>query len=359
MARAERHGIVGNLSAAKWRVGLAAAVFAAGAGALAPAPADAAVIDVVDLTAEQIQADYAAGKYTAVELTQAFLDRIGQYEPTYNAWITLNPKVLEEAAAIDELLKLPGPKSPFLGVPIAIKDAMDVKGMPTTGGSAALSSRTGGFDLIPDKDAPIVARLRDAGALILGKTNIPDWSRDGSRSTSTVEGATHNAYAWDRAPGGSSGGTAVAVATSMAVAGTAEETGSSITNPASANSIVGIRPTFGLVPSTGVMPGAGTFRDVMGPHAKTVRDAAVMLDIIAGPTKDDLQMVHYLGETGLPALFVLTKADKLTRTQRTGKIRKAVELLNVPEEQVLPFSSLTGEGREDLLESVEALLQQG
>src|SRR5687768_11293907 len=104
MARAERQGIVMNSSGAKRRLGLAAAaVFAAGAGVLAPASADAAVIEVVDLTAEQIQADYAAGKYTAVELTQAFLDRIAQYEPTYNAWITLNPKVLEEAAAIDEL----------------------------------------------------------------------------------------------------------------------------------------------------------------------------------------------------------------------------------------------------------------
>ena len=179
---------------------------------------------------------------------------------------------------------------------MAIKDAMDVAGLPTTGGSSSLSSLTGGIDFIPDRDAPIVARLRDAGVIIIGKTNIPDWSRDGSRSTSTVAGPTRNSYNVTRAPGGSSGGSAVAVATGMTIPATAEETGSSITNPASANSLVGIRPTFGLIPSTGVMPGQGYFRDVMGPLAKTVKDAAFMLDAIAGYTPDDPKTSEAIGK---------------------------------------------------------------
>src|SRR5688572_10124116 len=194
----------------------AACVIGAGATAHAELPS------IIELTLPQIQADYAAGKYTAVELTQAMLDHITQYEPTYNAWITLDPQgALAQAAQIDAMMSSPGPKSPLFGVPIAIKDPMDVAGLPTTVGSTAFSSRTGGVDIIPELDAPLVERLRAAGAIILGKTNVPDFSRTGTHSTSSLEGATHNAYVWDRVPGGSSGGSGVAVATSMAVVGMA------------------------------------------------------------------------------------------------------------------------------------------
>ncbi|MDB5320098.1 MAG: Amidase [Phycisphaerales bacterium] len=265
-----------------------AAVVAATACAWAARAAPPAIPDLETLTAEQIEADYTAGKYTAADLTQAYLNQISTYSSVYNAFISLNPTALQDAAALDAKRSQPGfVPGPLFGVPIAIKDSMDVKGIPTTGGSSALSSKTGGIDIIPDKDAPLVARLRDAGAIILGKTNIPDWSIDGNRSNSSVLGKTHNAYNYSRTPGGSSGGSAVATATGMSALAMGEETGSSITNPSSANSIVGIRPTFGLVPSTGIMPGQGTFRDVMGPLAKTVKDAAHMLDVIAGPTPAD------------------------------------------------------------------------
>src|SRR4051812_17543856 len=140
-------------------------------------PAAAVIPDLENLTAEQIEADYVAHKYTAVELTQAYLNQIAKYSPVYNAFTNLNPSALQDASAIDAKLAQPGfVPGPLFGVPIAIKDSMDVKGIPTTGGSSALSSKTGGIDIIPDKDAPLVARLRDAGAIILGKTNVPDWS---------------------------------------------------------------------------------------------------------------------------------------------------------------------------------------
>jgi Asp-tRNA(Asn)/Glu-tRNA(Gln) amidotransferase A subunit family amidase len=268
------------------RAAVRAAVITAACGWAVTAAA--AVPDLETLTAEQIEADYAAHKYTAVELTQAYLNQIQKYSSVYNAFISLNPGALQDAAAIDAKLAQPGfVPGPLFGVPMAIKDSMDVKGIPTTGGVSAFSSKTGGIDIIPDKDATLVARLRDAGGIILGKTNIPDWSIDGNRSNSSVLGKTHNAYNYARTPGGSSGGSAVATATGMSALAMGEETGSSITNPSSANSIVGIRPTFGLVPSSGIMPGQGTFRDVMGPLAKTVKDAAHMLDVIAGPTPED------------------------------------------------------------------------
>jgi Asp-tRNA(Asn)/Glu-tRNA(Gln) amidotransferase A subunit family amidase len=304
--------------------------------------------DIIELTLPQIQSDYSAGKYTAVELTQAMLDHITQYEPTYNAWITLDPQgALAQAAQIDAMMSSPGPKSPLFGVPIAIKDPMDVAGLPTTVGSTAFSSRTGGIDMIPETDAPLVERLRNAGAIILGKTNVPDFSRTGTHSTSSLEGATHNAYVWDRVPGGSSGGSGVAVATSMAVVGMAEETGSSITNPASASSLVGIRPTFGLIPSTGVFPLQGTFRDVVGPLGKTVHDAVAMLDVIAGPSGKDPKSLVSVGK--LPAGgYIGALNDKALEGARIGVYGPGyndVEL--APETQALfqrELSVLTAQG---------------
>jgi amidase len=240
------------------------------------------------LSVAQIKADYASSAYTPLELTQAYLARIAAYEPIYNAYITMNPSALLDAAAKTAEMSAPGfTPGPLFGVPIAIKDPMDVAGLRTTVGSTAFGAEAGGVEMIPDTDAPLVARLRAAGAIILGKTNVPDFSTTGSNSTSTLGGITHNAYNPLRTPGGSSGGSAVAVATGMAVLATAEETGSSITNPSSAASIVGIKPTFGTVPSAGVFPLAGYFRDTDGQFGKTVVDAALMYDIMAGPSYED------------------------------------------------------------------------
>ncbi|HLL88683.1 MAG TPA: amidase, partial [Tepidisphaeraceae bacterium] len=239
------------------------------------------------LTAEQIQTDYAAGKYTTVELTTAYLKQIKTFDPFYNAWVTLNPAALADAAKVDAARGDPAvPKGPLFGVPIAIKDPMDVAGLRTTVGSAAFTKEKGGVEMVPATDSPLVARLRDAGAIILGKTNVPDFSRSGTNSTSSAIGPTRNPFDRSRVPGGSSGGTGVAVATGMAVMGMAEETGSSIRNPASANGIVGIRPSLDLIASTGVYPLNG-FRDVVGPHAKTVTDAVAMFDVLAGADPGD------------------------------------------------------------------------
>ena len=172
--------------------------------------------------------------------------------------------------SVDAELATSGSRGPLHGVPIVIKEAIDVAGLPSTMGYAPFSSQAGGVDLIPVVDAPVVTRLREAGAIILGKTNIPAFSADDSRADSSWAGPTFNAYDRNLVPGASSSGTATAVSASLAVLGMAEETGGSIENPAGATESVVIKPTFGLVPNTGVAPLAGGTRDVLGPHAKTV-----------------------------------------------------------------------------------------
>ncbi len=270
-------------SSSTWRVIAVAAVTLA-----LPTRIAGQEIDVVEMTTADVAAGYAAGNFTAVELTQAFLARIRRYESHYNAFISMNPDALAVAAALDVEYAGTGPRGPLHGVPVVIKDNIDYGGLVTTAGWEGFSSATGGVDMIPDDDAAVVSRLREAGAIILGKTNLPDFAGHGTRTKSTVAGETLNPYNVDKVPGGSSGGTATAVNASFAVLGLGSETGGSIQNPASAQGLVGVKPTYGLVPIEGVVPLSGTYVDVVGPIAKTVYDAAITLDILAGPTTEDL-----------------------------------------------------------------------
>jgi amidase len=275
---------------------LAARVAAIVAVALAlPTGVTGQDIDVVEMTTADVLAGYAAGDFTAVELTRAFLSRIARYESYYNAFISMNPDALAVAAALDVEYAGSGPRGPLHGVPIVIKDNIDYGGLVTTAGWEGFSSATGGVDMIPDDDAAVVTRLREAGAIILGKTNLPDFAAHGTRTNSTVAGQTLNPYNVDKVPGGSSGGTATAVNASFAVLGLGTETGGSIQNPASAQGLVGVKPTYGLVPLEGVVPVSGTYVDVVGPIAKNVYDAAVTLDILAGPTTEDLATFAAVG----------------------------------------------------------------
>jgi amidase len=256
--------------------------------------AQPAAIDLVELTLEQAQAAFADGSVTSEALTQAFLDRIAILNPRYNAYIFMNPDAIADARAIDRRRAAGESLGPLAGIPVAVKDTMDMVGFPTTAGWWLLYSKKGGVDLMPDKDSPVVARLRAAGAVILGKTNVPVLSHTGSHANDSWAGPTYNAAGRGFLPGGSSAGTATAVAASMAVLGLAEETGGSIQNPASAQGLVGIKPTFALVPTAGVMPLSG-LRDVVGPIARCVRDAALTLDVLAGYTAEDPKTVASIG----------------------------------------------------------------
>jgi amidase len=243
-------------------------------------------IELIELTVGRALAALSERRMTAEELTVAFLARIDAVNPLYNAIIFLNPEAIRDAREIDRQRAAGETLGPLAGIPVVIKDTMDMVGFATTGGWSHLCSRTGGIDLLPQRDAPVVARLRQAGAIILGKTNVPVLSHSGSHANDSWAGPTRNPAGVQFLPGGSSTGTAAAVAASLAVLGLGAETGGSIQNPASAQGLVGVKPTFGLVPAAGVMPLSG-LRDVVGPIARCVQDAAVTLDVLAGYSAED------------------------------------------------------------------------
>ena len=268
-------------------------------------------IDVLELTVDQIQAAFANGTYNAEALCAAYMQRIDIVNPVYNAIIFPNPDAMEDARAIDARRARGEVLGPLAGVPVVVKDPMDMVGFPTTGGWTLLYSKTGGVDLLPQRDSPVVARMRAAGCVILGKTNVPILSATGSHANNSWAGPTLNAVDRSLMPGGSSAGTATAVATSMATLGLAEETGGSIQNPAAAQSLVSIKPTFALVPNAGVLPLAGSTRDVVGPIARCVRDAALVLDVLAGYSAEDPKTVACVGKKPAAGYTSLLRPDAL------------------------------------------------
>ena len=266
--------------------------------------------DVLELTVEAIQAGFASGRFTSADLVAAFQARIEAINPAYNAIIFHNPDAMADAQAIDRRRAAGEALGPLAGVPVVVKDPMDMVGFPTTAGWSVLHSKTGGVDLMPGTDSPVVARMRAAGAVILGKTNVPVLSHTGSHANDSWAGPTYNAAGRDFLPGGSSAGTATAVAASLAVLGLAEETGGSIQNPASAQALVGLKPSFALVPNAGVMPLSGN-RDVVGPIARCVRDAALTLDVLAGYSSEDPKTIAGVGHRPRGGYASLLREDAL------------------------------------------------
>jgi amidase len=239
-------------------------------------------------TLAEIQAELAAGRATSAELVADHLARIAALDragPRLNAVIELNPDAAAIAAERDAERRAGRVRGPLHGVPILLKDNLDTADrMETTAGSLALVGQK-----VP-RDAHVVARLRDAGAVILGKTNLSEWANfRGSNSSSgwsSRGGQTRNPYALDRNPSGSSSGSAVAVAANLAPAAIGTETNGSIVSPASASGIVGFKPTVGLVSRAGIVPIAAS-QDTAGPMTRTVADAALLLAAMAGPDERD------------------------------------------------------------------------
>jgi len=230
-----------------------------------------------EATISGIHAALAAKRATCVQVVQTHLQRIEAYDdrgPALNALITINASALKTAAELDKVAATRSPMRPLHCIPIVLKDNYDTADMPTTGGSRTLASS------VPPRDAFVVKKLRDAGAIILGKANLTELARGGT-TVSSLGGQTRNPYDLTRTPGGSSGGTGAAIAASFAVTGTGSDTGQSIRSPASALNLVGLRPTRGLVSRTGIIP-VSTTQDEAGPITRTVEDAARMLDVMAG-----------------------------------------------------------------------------
>jgi amidase len=268
---------------------LAAATAAATAGAEQTKPisststAHASPDALEELSLTDIAAAFADGRMTSQQLTQSYLTRIDKLDrrgPSLGSVIETNPHALEIASALDAERKTHGVRGPLHGVPVLIKDNVETSDrMMSTAGSLAL---TGWY---APKDAPLVERLRAAGAVILGKTNLSEWAN--FRSTHSLSGWSgrggqcRNPYATDRTPSGSSSGSAVAVSSNLCAIAVGTETDGSIVSPASINGIVGLKPTVGLVSRRGIAPISHS-QDTAGPLTRSVRDAAVMLGIMAG-----------------------------------------------------------------------------
>lgn len=271
-----------------------------------------------EATVDGIQAAYRAGTLTVAQLVSRYLARIEAYDrqgPALQALITVNPRALAEAARLDaERAAKQGRVGPLHGIPVILKDNFDTHDLPTTGGSIAMRHSQ------PAADAFTVARLRAAGALVLAKANLQECARGGV-SLSSLGGQVRNPYDLTRTPGGSSGGTGAAIAANFAVLGTGSDTGQSIRSPASANALVGVRPTRGLVSRGGIMPNSFT-QDEVGPIARTVKDAALLLDAMVGYDPQD--PVTALGVGKAPASYAAGLDARALAGARIGVLENLV-----------------------------------
>ena len=265
-----------------------ARIFPSESSALPISASDKGAFELEEITVAELQEGMKAGKWTARSIAEKYLSRIEKLDkqgPTVNSIIELNPDALGIAEALDKERKAKGARGPLHGIPVLIKDNIDTADrMMTTAGSLALSGS------IALKDSFVAQRLRAAGAVILGKTNLSEWanirSSHSSSGWSGRGGQTKNPYVLDRNPCGSSSGSGAAIAANFAVVAVGTETDGSVVCPSSANSLVGIKPTLGLISRSGIIPIAHS-QDTAGPMARTVRDAAILLTALAGLDPDD------------------------------------------------------------------------
>lgn len=257
----------------------------------------AAELDLTSATVADLQSAMSKGTLSSEKLTQTYLARIAAYDqagPAINSVITLNPKALEVAKALDAERKAGKVRGPLHGIPIVLKDNIDTFDLPTTGGSQLLAGS------IPPDDAYVTKKLRDAGCVIVAKVNLSEWAGSGGsigsgsgadpetvkagavpNGFSSMGGQTKNPHDLTRGPSGSSGGTGAAIAASFAQFGLGSDTGGSVRGPSSANGIVGLKPTHGLISRDGIIPLALSF-DTAGPMARSVYDVAVSLGVMTG-----------------------------------------------------------------------------
>src|SRR5579871_2011813 len=246
-------------------------------------PAFAAPYDVVEKDITTLQADLAAHRITSADLVRLYEQRIAALDgagPHLGSVLILNPDALAQARALDAERAVKGARGPLPGIPILVKDNIETADpMPTTAGSLALAGN------ITHRDAPVVARLRAAGAIILGKTNLSEWANIRSTHSisgwSGVGGFVKNPYVLDRSTCGSSAGSGAAVAASLAAAALGTETNGSLVCPGSFNGIVALKPTVGLISRTHIVPIAHS-QDTAGPMTRSVADAALLLTAMAG-----------------------------------------------------------------------------
>jgi amidase len=243
-----------------------------------------APFDVVETTIAQVHDAMKAGRLTCRELVGAYLKRIEAYDkngPAINSIVVVNPEVEKQAEELDRRFAQSGVTGPLHCVPVIVKDNFETHGLQTTDGALAFAG------YLPDKDAFQVRRIKEAGALVLAKSNMAEWAFSPYETVNSIlPGYTRNPYALDRVTAGSSGGTAAAVAASLGLVGLGSDTGNSIRGPSSHQALVGIRSTMGLTSRAGLFP-LSLLADIAGPMARTVEDAAKVFQVIVGADPDD------------------------------------------------------------------------
>ena len=251
--------------------------------------------DLAGLTLAEASARIRARTVTPTQLTEACLGRIATYNPKLNAFITvMRTYALAQARELDDEQRAGRLRSPLHGIPIALKDNIDTAGVRTTAASAVFDDR------IPSEDAEVTRRLKTAGAIFIGKTNLHELAMGGTSATSYY-GPVRNPWALDRNPGGSSGGSAAAVAADLCFGALGTDTGGSIRTPASFCSTVGLKPTYGLVSIRGIIPLTLSL-DHCGPLTRTVEDAAIVLNALCGYDKLDIASVEHSKEDYVAAM---------------------------------------------------------
>jgi amidase len=268
-----------------------------------------------ETTIDAVHNAYKAGRLTSHQLVQLYLKRIDAYDkkgPAINSIITINPKALEEADRLDAAFKASGFVGPLHGIPVIVKDQMDVKGMPTTLGSILFKN------YYPDRDSFVAEKLRKAGAIILGKTTLGELG--GGDTYGSLFGSTRNPYGLDRTVGGSSGGSGAGLSANFATIAVGEEGFASIRRPSTWNSVVGMRPTAGLVSRSGMFDGWPETTGSLGPMARTVTDLTKLLDVIVGYDTEDPLTARGVGH--VPDTYTKFLDKNGLRGSRIGILRE-------------------------------------
>ncbi|NER11918.1 amidase [Leptobacterium flavescens] len=307
---------------------------------------EAVIIDLNELTVNSIHRAFENGDYNSEQLVNAYLKRVESYNPQLNALTVINPEALETARLLDKEYKETGVLRPLHGIPLIVKDNFNTKGLPTTAGALALK------DFIPEEDAFMVARLLEAGAIILAKSNMAEWAFSPMHSESSTAGTTRNPYNLAHVPAGSSGGTGAAVAANLGTIGLGTDTGNSIRGPSSHNALVGFRSTLGLTSRSGVVP-LYLRNDVAGPMCRTVEDAVKMLELIA--TYDPKDPVTANSKGKIPENYSQFLQKDGLKGARIGVLRTLSE--NDPDPEISKlFENAISDMRElgaQLIDSVE------
>lgn len=279
---------------------------------------------LLEATIDDVHAALRNGSVTCEEVVRGYLARIEAYDergPAIQAVQSVNPRALEEAAELDAAFRRGGLVGPLHCITVLVKDQVETSDMPTTYGSALFQ------DFVPRRDATVVTRMKDAGAIIIGKATMGEFA---SRYIGSAFGLCRNVYALDRNPSGSSCGSGIGVAANLATVAIGEDTGGSIRGPAAHTNTVGLRPTLQLVSRFGMFP-ASPSRDALGPITRTVRDAAILTDVLAGYDPNDPATAHAVGN--IPDSYLSFLDERGLEAARLGVVRDPMDSRTEPDSE--------------------------